>query len=105
MTQEGLHIVPTDGLQRFYFGRRSNEVMLPLRNQLPSVCAYHLTPFTAEWSVRKTSIAWSTLDAEPRCLRRQWCDERNMWAAEWNGVVFADESRICLQHHDDRIRI
>ncbi|GFT04825.1 uncharacterized protein TNCV_2133741 [Trichonephila clavipes] len=28
-----------------------------------SVCAYHSTPFTAEWSVRKTSIAWSTLDA------------------------------------------
>ncbi|GFV74408.1 HTH_38 domain-containing protein [Trichonephila clavipes] len=31
-----------------------------------TVCAYHLTPFTAEWSVRKTSIAWSTLDAEPQ---------------------------------------
>ncbi|GFV42498.1 transposable element Tcb1 transposase [Trichonephila clavipes] len=28
-----------------------------------------------------------------------------MWAAEWNEVVFTDESRICLQHHDDRIRI
>ncbi|GFY22224.1 uncharacterized protein TNCV_3298671 [Trichonephila clavipes] len=24
------------------------------------------TPFTAEWSVRKTSIAWSTLDVEPQ---------------------------------------
>ncbi|GFW39990.1 HTH_38 domain-containing protein [Trichonephila clavipes] len=29
------------------------------------VCAYHSTPFTAELSVRKTSIALSTLDAEP----------------------------------------
>ncbi|GFT84537.1 HTH_38 domain-containing protein [Trichonephila clavipes] len=29
-----------------------------------TVCAYHSTPFTAEWSVRKTSIAWSTIDAE-----------------------------------------
>ncbi|GFU18720.1 transposable element Tc1 transposase [Trichonephila clavipes] len=28
-----------------------------------------------------------------------------MWAAEWNEVVFTDESRICLQHHDGRIRI
>ena len=28
------------------------------------VWAYHSTPFTAEWSVRKTSIALSTLDAE-----------------------------------------
>ncbi|GFT73181.1 hypothetical protein TNCV_2554571 [Trichonephila clavipes] len=31
-----------------------------------NVCAYHSTPFTAELSVRKTSIAWSTLDAEPQ---------------------------------------
>ncbi|GFU32261.1 transposable element Tcb1 transposase [Trichonephila clavipes] len=32
-----------------------------------------------------------------RRLRRQWCDERRMWAAEWNKVVFTDEPRICLQ--------
>ncbi|GFX62705.1 transposable element Tcb1 transposase [Trichonephila clavipes] len=35
-----------------------------------------------------------------RRLHRQWCDERRMWVAEWNEVVFTDESRICLQHHD-----
>ncbi|GFV14072.1 transposable element Tcb1 transposase [Trichonephila clavipes] len=34
-----------------------------------------------------------------RRLRRQWCDERRMWAAELDEVVFTDESRICLQHH------
>ncbi|GFT06999.1 transposable element Tcb1 transposase [Trichonephila clavipes] len=28
-----------------------------------------------------------------------------MWAAEWNEVDFTDESRICLQHHDGRIRV
>ncbi|GFX10511.1 transposable element Tcb1 transposase [Trichonephila clavipes] len=28
-----------------------------------------------------------------------------MWAAEWNEAVFTDESRICLQHHDVRIRV
>ncbi|GFW06253.1 transposable element Tcb1 transposase [Trichonephila clavipes] len=28
-----------------------------------------------------------------------------MWAAEWDEVVFIDESRICLQHHDGRIRV
>ncbi|GFT90608.1 hypothetical protein TNCV_3127951 [Trichonephila clavipes] len=44
--------------------------------------AYHSTPFTAEWSVRKTSIAWSTLDAELQRLRCQWCDEGRMWVAE-----------------------
>ncbi|GFT56271.1 transposable element Tc1 transposase [Trichonephila clavipes] len=61
-----------------------------------SVCAYHSTPFTAELSVRKTSIVWSTLDAEPQT----W-----MWVAEWNEVVFTDQSRICLQLHDGRIRV
>ncbi|GFV24884.1 transposable element Tcb1 transposase [Trichonephila clavipes] len=40
-----------------------------------------------------------------RRLRHQWCDERRMWAAEWNEVVFTGESRICLQHHDGRIRV
>ncbi|GFW29438.1 transposable element Tcb1 transposase [Trichonephila clavipes] len=40
-----------------------------------------------------------------RHLRRQWCDERRMWVAEWNEVVFTDESRICLQLHDGRIRV
>ncbi|GFT18227.1 hypothetical protein TNCV_710431 [Trichonephila clavipes] len=27
-----------------------------------------------------------------------------MWVAEWNEVVFTDESRICLQHHDGQIQ-
>ncbi|GFS72191.1 transposable element Tcb1 transposase [Trichonephila clavipes] len=30
-----------------------------------------------------------------RRLRRQWCDERRIWVAEWNEVVFTDESRLC----------
>ncbi|GFU26178.1 transposable element Tcb1 transposase [Trichonephila clavipes] len=28
-----------------------------------------------------------------------------MWVAEWNEVVFTDESCICLQHHDGQIRV
>ncbi|GFV27189.1 transposable element Tcb1 transposase [Trichonephila clavipes] len=40
-----------------------------------------------------------------RRLSRQWCDERRMWVAKWNEVVFTDESHICLQHHDSRIRV
>ncbi|GFW40083.1 transposable element Tcb1 transposase [Trichonephila clavipes] len=40
-----------------------------------------------------------------RRLRRQWCNERRMWVAERNEVVFTDESRICLQHYDGRIRV
>ncbi|GFX66818.1 transposable element Tcb1 transposase [Trichonephila clavipes] len=40
-----------------------------------------------------------------RRLHHQWCDERRMWAAKWNEVVFTDESGICLQHHDGQIRV
>ncbi|GFU84955.1 transposable element Tcb1 transposase [Trichonephila clavipes] len=40
-----------------------------------------------------------------RRLHHQWCDERRKWVAEWNEVVFTDESRICLQNHDGRIRV
>ncbi|GFW16618.1 transposable element Tc1 transposase [Trichonephila clavipes] len=40
-----------------------------------------------------------------RHLHYQCCNERRMWVAEWNEVVFTDESRICLQHHDVRIRV
>ncbi|GFT40659.1 transposable element Tcb1 transposase [Trichonephila clavipes] len=40
-----------------------------------------------------------------RRLSRQSCDERRMWLAEWNEVIFTDESRIRLQHHDGRIRV
>ncbi|GFW06496.1 transposable element Tcb1 transposase [Trichonephila clavipes] len=40
-----------------------------------------------------------------RRLRIQCCDERRMWVAEWNEVVFTDESRIYLQHHGGRIQV
>lgn len=40
-----------------------------------------------------------------RRLRRQWCDERRMWTTEWNEILFTDESRFCMQHHDGRIRV
>ncbi|GFT19485.1 transposable element Tcb1 transposase [Trichonephila clavipes] len=58
-----------------------------------------------EWSIRKTSIVGLPLTQNHRRLRGQWCEERRMWVAEWNEVVFTDKSRICLQHDDDRIRV
>ncbi|GFW08579.1 transposable element Tcb1 transposase [Trichonephila clavipes] len=45
------------------------------------------------------------LSQNHRRLHHQWCDERRMWVAEWNEVFFPDELRICLQHHDGRIRV
>ncbi|GFY66121.1 uncharacterized protein TNIN_260891 [Trichonephila inaurata madagascariensis] len=41
--QEGLHIVPTDGRQHFYYGRRNNETMLPLQNEFTELSTGHLT--------------------------------------------------------------
>ncbi|GFS79659.1 RNA-directed DNA polymerase from mobile element jockey [Trichonephila clavipes] len=54
-------------------------------------------------SARRLSLSLP-LTQNHRRLRRQWCDERRMSVAEWNEVVFTDESRICLQHHNGRIR-
>ncbi|GFT60691.1 transposable element Tcb1 transposase [Trichonephila clavipes] len=60
-------------------------------------------PFTAE-SARRPLLDLP-LKQNHRCLRHQWCDERRMWATEWNEAVFTEESRICLLHHDGRIRV
>ncbi|GFX57709.1 transposable element Tcb1 transposase [Trichonephila clavipes] len=53
----------------------------------------------------RRSLLGLRLTQNHRRLRRQWCDERRMWAAEWNEVIFTDESRICLKHHNSRIRV
>ncbi|GFS74482.1 transposable element Tcb1 transposase [Trichonephila clavipes] len=55
-------------------------------------------------SARRTLLGLP-LTQNHRCLHCQWCDEKRMWVSEWNEVVFTDESRICLQHHDGRIPI
>ncbi|GFU82084.1 transposable element Tc1 transposase [Trichonephila clavipes] len=38
-------------------------------------------------------------------LRRKWCDEQGVWTTEWYGIVFTDESRFYLQHHEGQIRV
>ncbi|GFV09449.1 transposable element Tcb1 transposase [Trichonephila clavipes] len=62
------------------------------------------TPFTAECLFARRPLLGLPLTQNHRLLRRQWCEERRMWVVEWNEVVFTDESHICLQHHDGRIR-
>ncbi|GFV86116.1 transposable element Tc3 transposase [Trichonephila clavipes] len=57
------------------------------------------------WMQEGTTDRRRRLHPPHRCLRSQWCDERRIWVAEWNEVVFTDESHICLQHHDGRIRV
>ncbi|GFX71247.1 hypothetical protein TNCV_3410171 [Trichonephila clavipes] len=41
--QEGLHIVPTDGRQCFYHGRRKIEAIFLLRNEFTRRSSVHLT--------------------------------------------------------------
>ncbi|GFW67370.1 transposable element Tcb1 transposase [Trichonephila clavipes] len=45
------------------------------------------------------------LTGNRRRLRRQWYDEWWIWTSELNDIVFTDESRFYLQHHDGRIRV
>ncbi|GFW72043.1 transposable element Tcb2 transposase [Trichonephila clavipes] len=40
-----------------------------------------------------------------RCLRLEWCRARGNWtAAEWNQVIFSDESRFNLSSDKNRVR-
>ncbi|GFV67943.1 transposable element Tcb1 transposase [Trichonephila clavipes] len=52
-----------------------------------------------------TSIVWSTLEAEAQKSPPPMVRGKKMWAAKWNEVIFTDESRICLQHDEGRIRV
>ncbi|GFW15403.1 transposable element Tc1 transposase [Trichonephila clavipes] len=38
-------------------------------------------------------------------LRLQWANVHRSWRADWQQVVFSDESRFNLLHHDGRIRV
>ncbi|GFY04871.1 transposable element Tcb1 transposase [Trichonephila clavipes] len=42
----------------------------------------------------RRSLLGLPLTQNHRRLRHQWCDERRMWAIEWNEVVFTDESDV-----------
>ncbi|GFX24817.1 transposable element Tcb2 transposase [Trichonephila clavipes] len=40
-----------------------------------------------------------------RHLRLQWANVHRSWRADWQQVVFSDESRFNLWYHDGRIRV
>lgn len=42
-SQEGLHIVPTDNIQRFYHGRQRNAAMILLRQEFMRLSTVRLT--------------------------------------------------------------
>ena len=37
--------------------------------------------------------------------RKQWCLEHVSWTSEWDGVLWTDESRFCLDFADGRVRV
>ncbi|GFW32390.1 transposable element Tcb1 transposase [Trichonephila clavipes] len=45
------------------------------------------------------------LTANHRRLRLQWAHEHRAWQADWHQVVFSEESRFNLWHHDGCIRV
>ncbi|GFY05045.1 transposable element Tcb1 transposase [Trichonephila clavipes] len=74
---------------------------------IASTSVHHFTREQANLSVRtirrrlqqsglcaRRPLLGLPLTQNHRRLRRQWCDERRMWVAEWDEVVFTDKSRI-----------
>ncbi|GFT30217.1 transposable element Tcb1 transposase [Trichonephila clavipes] len=72
---------------------------------IESVAHHSVSTRTIRHRLQQSGLSARPLTQNHRRLRRrQWCDESGICAAEWNEVVFTDESRICLHHHDGRIR-
>ncbi|GFS94130.1 transposable element Tc1 transposase [Trichonephila clavipes] len=46
-----------------------------------------------------------TLTQNHRHLRLQWANVHWSWRADWQQVVFSDESRFNLWHHEGRFRV
>ena len=45
------------------------------------------------------------LSRDHQCLRLQWACERRHWHAEWQNVVFSDESHFNMSYNDGCIRV
>ncbi|GFS73796.1 transposable element Tcb1 transposase [Trichonephila clavipes] len=77
-----------------------------IAQHIESVTHHSVSPRTIRRRLQQSGLSskrpllGQSLTQSHRRLRRQWCDERRMWTAEWNEVIFTDEFRICLQHHD-----
>ncbi|GFV03260.1 transposable element Tcb1 transposase [Trichonephila clavipes] len=84
--------------------RRFRECRESVKDDKHSGCPQTYRTAQSGLSVRR-ALFGIPLTQKRRHIRRQWCDERRMWVAAWNEVVFNDETRICLQHHDRQIRV
>ncbi|GFT79064.1 transposable element Tcb2 transposase [Trichonephila clavipes] len=51
-------------------------------------------------------LTCAALDAHHQLLRLEWCHALGNWTkAEWNHVVFSDESRFNISSDDNRVRV
>ncbi|GFV16068.1 transposable element Tcb1 transposase [Trichonephila clavipes] len=87
-------------------GRNQTSVMWILDRWMQEVsgCTIRRRLQQSRWSVRRQLLGLPLMQKD-RSLHHEWGDERSMWVAEWNEVVFSDESRISLQHHVGRVRV
>ena len=53
----------------------------------------------------RTPLYRIPLTLNHRRLRLQWANQHRDWRADWQHVVFSDESRFNLWYHDGRIRV
>ncbi|GFX41775.1 transposable element Tcb1 transposase [Trichonephila clavipes] len=82
-----------------------------IAQQIQSVTHHSVSTRTIRRRLQQSEIParrpllYLPLTESHRRLRSQWCDERRIWTPKWNDIVFSDEFRFCLQHHDVWIRV
>ena len=55
------------------------------------------------WTNDSHAIASASFVQRPPMPQMQWARERHHWHAEWQNVVFSDESRFNMTYNDGRI--
>ncbi|GFV64597.1 transposable element Tcb1 transposase [Trichonephila clavipes] len=103
-SREDRQIVPMAVTDRLVISRTTAQHIESVTHHSVSARIIRRRLQQSDLSARR-SLLGLPLTQNHRRLHRQWCDERRMWVAEWNEVVFIDESCICLQRHDGRIRV
>lgn len=71
--------------------------LITMRTVYRRIRSFGLFSFRPHWVL--------PLTPEHRRQRLEWCRARQEWGAEWNAIVFSDESRFCLGMHDGRARV
>ncbi|KFM68742.1 Transposable element Tc1 transposase, partial [Stegodyphus mimosarum] len=71
-----------------------------------SLCASSIRRRLLQCGLRaRTPLYRIPLTHDHRRLRLQWANQHRDWRADWQHVVFSDESRFNLWYHDGRIRV